>query len=95
MATLFQDCERSYREDPSYATLIHVLQGFLEQMALTPAELRAAAVYAAYLFEARRPKLHFLAHKDMHEEVMRLQGQDGHDTTSPSITSSATSERED
>lgn len=47
-------CEILYNSDSSFHCLTKSLEGLIEQLHLSPSEIRAAAMYACYIVELRR-----------------------------------------
>lgn len=57
MADIFE-LDRRYENDPSFRAMVDTLQGVIISLELSPSEIRAAAVYAAYRVEVRRAPPH-------------------------------------
>lgn len=68
-----ESAERSYRHDAMYKRFVDSLVCMLEGLHMTPAEVRGAAVYAAYLFELRHPKPIFIPKEDWDLYVRMMQ----------------------
>ena len=44
-----------YRNDPAFHAMVDTMRAVIENMQLTPSEVREAAMYACYQTEMRRP----------------------------------------
>lgn len=51
----FESARHAYNNDQVFRHLVEHMQMAIQQLHLTPADLRAAAHYACYLHEARNP----------------------------------------
>jgi len=63
--------ERRYREDPVYNKFVDMMVMMLEQLRLSPSEMREAAVLACIIFEQRHPRTNFIMPMN-HDEVERF-----------------------
>lgn len=54
--SIYSTAERRYHEDAAYAALVNALLSHIEEMLLTPTEVREAAMHACFLHEMRHPR---------------------------------------
>ena len=55
MRTALQDLEYRYRDDALFHQLVRTIEHAIENLELTPSEVRAAAMMAAFRVEQRTP----------------------------------------
>jgi hypothetical protein len=54
-----KECHKLYLNDPEFHRVVVVLAGWIERMEVSPSEVRAAAMFACYLVQARHPQITF------------------------------------
>ncbi len=52
----YTKCEEAYRSDPMFHQLVKNLENLIHMLKLSPAEVRAAAMFAVYLHELHNPE---------------------------------------
>ena len=52
--TIHEAAEK-YQNDPTFHAVVSAMRGMIWEMHVSPAEMRDAAMYAAYLVELERP----------------------------------------
>lgn len=52
----FKHLARRYQEDATFHHMVSALYGFIDQLQLSPSEIREAAMFAVYLHEMENPR---------------------------------------
>lgn len=47
----FEDAKRAYQNDPVYKNFVDAIYSMIEQLQMTPSEIRAATMFACYRHE--------------------------------------------
>lgn len=49
------ECRRAYNNDLTYTNFVNIMYQYIDKLAMTPAEVRQACMFACYLHEIRKP----------------------------------------
>lgn len=64
----FEECQRAYHNDVTYRRFVDTVYYCIDQLAMTPSEVRQACIFACYLHEIRkRPLIRKLTTDEMRQ----------------------------